>query len=132
MTSANLPALTSPPAVAAKTAPHRGAISGNPTALADAASERGNRFDRLIADYDAFRAHLPKPLCDRDAEELLHEDISAQDRTWVSGFLLKWEACERGANVCIGCGELTERPDFRYCGDCGREELDGIFSGARQ
>lgn len=84
---------TFPPAVAADGAatPERQPVT--PATTTDAAGRGGNRFDRLIADYDAFLASNPA-LPNVSAEELLHEDLTDAQRRWVSGFLIEWEDAE--------------------------------------
>lgn len=54
-------------------------------------------FDALIADYEAWLRQQPESLTslhDTSAEALLHEDITPEQRRWLSDFIIRWEAAD--------------------------------------
>lgn len=55
-----------------------------------------SRLDKLVRTYDQWLAMQPDHIAnahDTSAEALLHEDITAEQRRWLSEFILKWNEC---------------------------------------
>ncbi|APZ81871.1 hypothetical protein vBEliSR6L_106 [Erythrobacter phage vB_EliS_R6L] len=54
-------------------------------------------MDDLIAEYEAWIAKQPASLTslrDTSAEALLHEEITDEQRRWLSDFIIRWQAAE--------------------------------------
>ena len=61
-----------------------------------------NALDRLVADYDAWLRKQPASLTDlpdTSAEALLHEEITPEQRRWLSDFIARWEAADHDATL---------------------------------
>ncbi len=68
-------------------------------------------FDSLIEEYQAELAKRGLP--QMSADELLHEELSDEDRSYVSGFFNRWSALEEEER----CFAEAERE--AYAGEAG-------------
>jgi hypothetical protein len=81
--------------IAAEGAAGRGlvAIAEALAAMAKEAAQM-DAYDKMTALYEAWICQQGLPLV--DAEELIHTDLTPDQRQWVSTFIAKWEAEDRG------------------------------------
>lgn len=73
-----------------------------------------NTFDRLVADYEAWLRGQGEPIAsapDKSAEALLHEDISPEQRFWLSDYIVKWDIAERARQLRADAAELDTGMD---------------------